>query len=203
MARNVAANVNGRARMSWLSATVLFLGLVAACATTRFVPAVHANDSPGEAPRGAVQTRDGVTVRIEKVSLDRILSGPGWLRNVFGPDWQKYVPKGFRSDSFRVARVFVSVNGGGKGSSSFDFGKGQPRITQMSGTAQFDPNVWQRQLLDIEVDKAAKGYLFWAVIEDDAAIDAVFPATVTLEVDTGVGKKTKFVFDDLGLKSSQ
>ena len=201
MARDIAENVKARARVSWLGASVLFLGLVAAFAAIRSGPEARANEDPAEAPTGAVQARDGVTVRVEKVSLERILNGPGWLRKVYDPDWQKYVPNGFHSDSFRVARVFVSVNGGVKATTSLDFGKGQPRTTQMSGVAVFDPAVWRRQLPDIEVDEAAKGYIFWAVIEDDAAIDAVFPATVTLEVDTDDGKKAKFVFDDLGLNS--
>ena len=50
--------------------------------------------------------------------------------------------------------------------------------------------------------KRFQPYLFWAVIKEDAASDAIFPATVRLEVDTGDGKKTKFVFGDLGLKSN-
>lgn len=176
--------------------------MVFACFFANLVPAMHTNDDPAEALTRAVQTRDGVTVRIEKVSLDRILNGAGWLRKVHSPDWQKHVPKDFYSDSFRVARIFVSVNGGTKGTSSFEFGKNPSRVTRISGVAEFDPPLWQRQLPDIEVDEAAKGHIFWAVIEGDTAIDAVFPATVGLEVITEDGKKTKFVFDDLGLKSN-
>jgi hypothetical protein len=167
------------------------------------VPTMHADDDPAEAPTRAVQTRDGVTLRIEKVSFDRILNGAGWLRKVYSTGWQEYVPKDFHSDSFRVARIFVSVNGGAKGTSSYEFGTDPSRVTRISGAAEFDPPLWQRQLPDIEVDEAARGYIFWAVIEGDTAIDAVFPATVGLEVITEGGKKTKFVFDDLGLKSNQ
>ena len=175
--------------------------IVFGCCFATLARTTQAKDEPAEAPTPAVQTRDGVTVRIEKVSFERILNGTGWLRKEFGSEWRRSVPPGFHTDSFRVARIFVSVNGGVVETNSFAFGKRTSRVTRMSGSAEFDPPLWERQLPHIEVDKAAKGHIYWAVIERDAKVDAVFPATVKLDVITEDGKKSKFVFDNLDLKN--
>jgi hypothetical protein len=35
------------------------------------------------------QSCNGVTVRIEKVTMDRVMNGPAWFRKAYGSDWHK------------------------------------------------------------------------------------------------------------------
>jgi hypothetical protein len=168
------------------------------CSVATFIPVTHASDDSADAPTRAMQTRDGVTVRIEKITLERVLNGPGWLRKQYDFDWQKYVPKDFQSDSFRVVQVFMSVSGAAEGgaSSSFELGKGVSRI---DGIAEFAPSMWRRRLPDVEVDHAALGLIYWAVIEGDKSLEAIFPVKAKLKVTTEGDKKVEFTFTDIAL----
>ena len=171
------------------------------CATSVLVPAICSGDDSAEvtnlqATDCSKQTRDGVTVKVEKLAVERVLNGAGWLRKEFGPDWRTRVPADFDPASFWVFRVFISVCGHTEGwtASSLELGKGQTRI---GGAAVFDPSPWQGRLPDVAVDPEAKGLMLWAVVEGGVRIERLSPAKAKLEVTTADGKKMEFVFTDL------
>jgi hypothetical protein len=145
------------------------------------------------------QSRNGVTVRIEKVTLDRVTNGPAWFRKAYGPDWQKHVTSILRTDScsFRIVRIFVSVSGSvTKQALSCEFGRDQSR---MDGVAEFGARGWRRQLPDMDVDPEATGLISWAIVEAGASIDQLFPVKVELDVIAEDGEKATFQFADLTL----
>jgi hypothetical protein len=145
------------------------------------------------------QSRNGVTVRIEKVTLERVMDGPAWFRKAYGPDWQKYVTSDLRTDScsFRIVRIFVSVSGSVKKQAlSCEFSRDQSR---MDGVAEFGARGWRRQLPDMDVDPEVRGLIFWAIIKGDATIEQLFPGEVKLDVTTERGEKATFKFADLAL----
>ncbi len=144
------------------------------------------------------QTQGGVTVRIEKITFERVTNGPAWFRRQYGADWRKYVWKDFQNDSFRIIRVFVSETPPGKDRTfSFELGRGSQ--VGSHGVAEFDPKVWQRQLPDLDVDPAARGIIFWARVKDDATIEDLFPGEVKFDVTTENGKTFTFQFNNLTL----
>src|SRR4051794_8417722 len=178
--------------------TLKSVGLL--CGTSVLISAVVAGDDPAEVTVRQVtanleQTREGVTAKVEKVVLEHVLNGAGWLRNKFGPDWRKIVPTGFTPESFRVVSVFVSVSGPLEGgmAGSFELTRGQLRMTGVSG---FDPPDWQARLPDVAVNPEARGWESWAVLDDDS-MELLPSARAKLGVTAAGGKTVEFVFADL------
>lgn len=172
--------------------------------------ATGAGRAQGREIQGAAsyqQTRDGVTVRIEKIARERVFNSVGWFRQQDGPDWQRFAPPGFEPKPFQVVRVFVSVTRDEakadqiKGwSGSLELAKVRPAAPsewRPRGSAYFDPPLWQRQLPEIEIDPDAKGALFLKVVERNANAEELFPAELRFEVTTGQGKQLEFLFSDL------
>ena len=92
-------------------ATVLFAGVIAAIAFVAVVPAEQKTPRP-QAKALHEKTIEGVTVRIEKVAVERVLNEPGWAEGQLGAKWQErlanedppYLPA-------RFIRLYVSVSG--------------------------------------------------------------------------------------------
>lgn len=182
------------------------------CASVLLAAGAAAGEQPAtdrhrDAGASHEQTRDGVTVRIEKIVRERVFNSVAWLRKQYGQDWPKEVPPDFTPEPFQVVRVFVSVTTNEtapgpikKTGGSLKLGKklsnGQSKWGPLI-SASFDPPLWQKELPDLKVDPEARGASFLKVVHRDTRIEDLSPAELRFQVTTSEGKEVEFLFSDL------
>ncbi len=146
------------------------------------------------------ESREGITVRLEKVTLERILDEPAWFRERHGPDWKETLSDGEIGIKLPVRLVcfLVSVLGDADkyGPVNVTFADYQSNI---GGLAAFSPPMWQSHITSVKVDPGATGLEKWYHVRDKTTLDDLFPATVEVHVTTKSGKKLTFVFRNVGI----
>lgn len=168
-------------------------------------------EPPKEAGKDSVnpyeQTRNGITVRVERIAVEQIFNVKGWIRKQDG----MHLPPNFEPVPFQIVHVFVSVIiddakvGKIKDTHvSFELAE-SPKIVSpvsgfklgMGGSAFFAPPMWQKQLPNIEVDPQAKGAHFHKAVSRNAKIEDLFPAKLKYQFTTADGEKIEFLFPNL------
>lgn len=187
-------------------------GLSVLCAVILSALSTQATEPPVEgggqnAVRRYEQTRDGVTVRIEKIARERVLNTVGWLRKQIGPNWQNEVPPGIQSEPIQLVRILVSVTSDetqteriAKTGGTLVFAKSISGNQSHWGpliTAAFDASTWQQQLPDLEVDPKAHGTIFLKAVKGSMPIGDLSPAELKFQVTTERGKEIEFLFSNL------
>jgi hypothetical protein len=142
------------------------------------------------------QTQDGIAVRIEKVTVQRIFNEPAWIEarekeskteaHVTAPLRRSLPPK--------EAVLFVSVVGDTKmlGPTKVTFADNQ--TSERSGTRFFSPPKWQPRLPQLAVDPEASGIETRLSVSGKKQTSDLFPAQIQVQVTTVRGQELTFVF---------
>jgi hypothetical protein len=163
--------------------------MIYACATL-------AAQQPPEPRTFHCQTQDGITVRIEKVSVARIYNEPAWLE----AKRKEAKIEDRRADFLRQnlppkeVRLFVSVVGDTKelGPTKVTFADNQ--TSARSRTRFFSPPKWQPRLPLLAVEPEASGIETHLSVSGETQTSDLFPAQIQVQVTTVRGQELTFVF---------
>ncbi len=144
-------------------------------------------------------TQDGITVQLEKVTVDRIVNASAWLKakekeskrgKEFAEKLRQHLPA-------RLVTFSVSVMGETKklGVSRIDFVDG--KRTVVSADRFFSPPKWQPRLPELVVDPKATGIESQHLLNGNTQLSAIFPAKLEVQVTKVNGKKLTFVFENV------
>jgi hypothetical protein len=183
--------------MAALTRISIFLSLTAAAVFQAYSP-LQAQEPP-EPRNHHSQTQDGITVRIETVSVARIYNEPAWIE----------AKKAESKYKERVADVlrrglppkevtwFVSVVGDTKvlGPTKVTFADNQVSVRSLS--AFFSPPKWQPRLPLLAVDPKASGIETHLSVSGETQTSDLFPAQIQVQVTTVRDKELTFVFQNV------
>ncbi len=141
------------------------------------------------------QSQNGVTVRLESVTIERVYNEAAFWEKEIGADWKKNRIAGARPPKW-IVYVFVSVVdcGNNSGPVMVEFTNYK---TNVSGESHFSPPSWQKQFRTIEVDPKARGHMNRYLIYESTKLTDLFPATVTVHTTNKSGDKLEFVFKNV------
>ena len=144
-------------------------------------------------------TQDGITVHLEKVTVERILNTSGWLKAKEEESKRgKEIAEKLRQHlPARLVQFSVSVVGEtkGLGPTKIDFVDGKRTISSVDRF--FSPPKWQPRLRDVKVDSKASGIETQHLLDGNTQLSAIFPAQLELLVTKIDGKKLTFVFENV------
>jgi len=143
------------------------------------------------------QTQDGITVRIEKVTVERIFNEPAWIeamrkeRNIADGDGAELVRQCLPLKQFTC---FVSVTGATKtlGPTKISFADNQ--VPKISSARFFSPPKWQSRLPDLAVAPKASGIKTQILLAGETRISELLPAQIEVQVTAANGKTSTFAF---------
>lgn len=154
-------------------------------------------------PRTHAKTRQGVTVTIEKVVLERILNEPAWIEaGVAGqedPDHNDLRRKAYRQAlPVKQLTCFISVAGETKvhGPVKVDLAEDQA-LPIASGAAFFSPPKWQPQVPNLIVDPEAGGIRAWLNLGAKVPLAKIFPVRIEVKVTSADGEVLTFEFENV------
>lgn len=144
-------------------------------------------------------TQDGITVHLEKVTVDRILNTSAWLKanekeskrgKVIAEKLRQHLPA-------RLVTFSVSVVGEtkGLGPTKIDFVDGKRTVSSVDRF--FSPPKWQPRVRELEVDPKASGIETQHLLDGNTQLSAIFPAQLEVQVTKVDGKKLTFVFENV------
>lgn len=161
----------------------LFDSLTAVTAQVRHEPTVVYSQTQGE-----------ITVRIEKILIERIYNEPAWLDGV-----DKGVADGIqrRLPAKGVTSLF-SVIGDVKeyGPVKINFANKQ-EVDTFSAYRFFSPSKWRPRLPRLKIEPNASGVESYFLVDAHTKTSELFPAQIEIEVTTSAGKKIAFKFKDV------
>ena len=144
-------------------------------------------------------TQDGITVQLEKVTVDRILNTPAWLKAMEKESKHgKEIAKGLREHlPARLVTFSVSVVGETTtlGVSRIGFVDG--KTTVASSNRFFSPPKWQPRFPNLLVDPKANGIETQVLLSGDTEISEIFPTKIEVQVTAANGRKVTFEFDNV------
>jgi hypothetical protein len=149
------------------------------------------------------QTQNGVTVRIEKISFERILNEPAWLRQLGGADWQQKFSAEELSALLpgKVVTFSVSITSNAKvighGVKGLEFAKDLNQKYTRGGSRAFGSPHWKPRIDPLPVDPNATGFETWRVVGPKAQIQDLFPAKLIVEATTEGRRNSTFVFEQI------
>ena len=143
------------------------------------------------------QTQGGVTVRIEKVAIERVLNEPGWLARHFRAAGQEEQAKADGYFPARFVKVYLTVTGN-FGTVKVELAK--PATQLVNGQRRHAPHDWLTNCDTIAVpDDDATGYEVWRHIPAGADWQELFPNTIQVRAVNQNGQPVEFTFDDVQL----
>ncbi len=146
------------------------------------------------------QTQQGITVRLEKVTLERIFNASAWIKaEQEKPNAGKQAFKSFLEQSLpaKFCTFYVSVVGETKtlGPTKIKF-TGEVE-TVASVLRFFSPPKWQPRLPKLAVDPTASGIESQHLLDGNTQISDVFPSQIEVQVTDANGKELTFVFENV------
>ena len=157
--------------------------------------AIAQDSSQARATRS--QTQKGVTIQLEKITVERIVNSPALI------EAEKKQSKLRKEDvevlrqhlPARLVSFFFSVQGETKklGPTKTDFANEGKVFSSVSRF--FSPPKWQAQLPKLVVDPKASGIEVRYLLKGSTRISDVFPAEVEVQVTTTDGNTLTFKFD--------
>lgn len=145
-------------------------------------------------------TQDGITVQLEKVTVERILNSSAWLKakEEESKDGKEIAEQLRKQLPARLVTFSVSVVGEtkGLGPTKIDFVDGKRTVSSVDRF--FSPPKWQPRLPGLLVDPKANGIETQLLLSGDAKLSEIFPTKVKVQVTTTTGKKLTFVFENVG-----
>lgn len=159
---------------------------------------VSAQESP-KAENLHRSTQDGITVQLEKVTVERILNPSAWLKakEEESRDGKEIAEQLRKQLPARLVLLSVSVIGEtkGLGPTKIDFVDGKRTVSSVDRF--FSPPKWQPRLPGLVVDPKANGIETQLLLSGDAQLSEIFPTNVEVQVTTATGKKLTFVFENV------
>ena len=164
------------------------------------ITCAHADAQVTQTPANAFSaTQDGITVQLEKVTVDRILNSRAWLKakanaskqgKAIAEQLQEHLPA-------RLVTFSVSVVGETKkmGVQKVEFAVDRRGVS--SENRFFSPRKWRPRLPDIEVDPQAGGIESQHLITGTTQLSEIFPARIEVQVTTPDDKVLKFSFENI------
>ena len=180
--------------MAALTRISIFLSLTAAAIFHAYSP-LQAQEPP-EPRNHHCQTQDGITVRIEKVSVARIYNEPAWIEarreesNIEDHDADFLR----RNLPLKEVTLFVSVVGDTKMLGPIKVTFADNQTSRRSGTSLFSPPKWRTRLPQLAVDPRASGIETHLSVNGETQTSDLFPAQVQVQVTTARGKESTFLF---------
>ena len=180
--------------MTALTRKTIYAGLTDAVMNNEC--ATLAAQQPPEPRTFHCQTQDGITVRIEKITVERIFNEPAWIEarekeskteaHVTAPLRRSLPPK--------EVVLFVSVVGDTKmlGPTKVTFADNQ--TSARSRTRFFSPPKWQPRLPLLAVEPEASGIETHLSVSGETQTSDLFPVQVQVQVTTVRGQELTFVF---------
>ncbi len=148
---------------------------------------------------GHSSTQEGVTVQIEKVTVDRILNTSAWLKAKEEESKRgKEVVESLRQHlPARLVAFSLSVVGEtkGLGPTRMDFVDGKQTLS--STDKFFSSTKWKTHLRDLKIDPNAKGIETRILLDGKTKLSAIFPARLEVQVTKSDGKELTFVFENI------
>ena len=146
------------------------------------------------------QTQGGISVQIEKITIERVFNEAAWLQRHGGANWKQKLSDAEvrRLLPAKAVTFFVSVTGKAKGfgPTKVDFPNHQTTNSIMGLKVSGPPN-WQPRLPTLSVDLKATGMELWHVVDAETQIKDLFPATMEVQVTAESGQKLTFVFEKI------
>jgi len=144
-------------------------------------------------------TQDGITVQLEKVTVDRILNVPAWMKAKENESKNgQEIAKGLRKHlPARLVTFSVSVVGETKklGVSKIDFVDGKRTVASVDRF--FSPPKWRARLPELVVAPTANGIETQHLLNGNTQLSAIFPAKLEVHVTKVNGKKLTFEFENV------
>jgi hypothetical protein len=144
-------------------------------------------------------TQDGITVHLEKVTVDRILNTSAWLnaKETESKRGKEIAEKLRQHLPARLVTFSVSVLGDtkGLGPTKIDFVDGKRTVSSVDRF--FSPPKWQPRLRELTVDPKASGIETQHLLDGNTKLSAIFPAQLEVQVTKVDGKKLTFVFNNV------
>ena len=144
-------------------------------------------------------TQDGITVHLEKVTVDRILNTSAWLnaQETESKHGKEIAEKLRPHLPARLVTFSVSVLGDtkGLGPTKIDFVDGKRTVSSVDRF--FSPPKWQPRLRGLTVNPKASGIETQHLLDGNTKLSAIFPAQLEVQVTKVDGKKLTFVFDNV------
>jgi hypothetical protein len=144
-------------------------------------------------------TQDGITVQLEKVTVERILNPSAWLKakEEESRDGKEIAEQLRKQLPARLVTFSVSVVGEtkGLGPTGIDFVDGKRTVSSVDRF--FSPPKWQPRLPGLVVDPKANGIETQLLLSGDAQLSEIFPTKVKVQVTMATGKKLTFVFENV------
>jgi protein-S-isoprenylcysteine O-methyltransferase Ste14 len=154
------------------------------------------SESAGPTPRYE-QTRDGVTVRLEKVSVERIYNVRGFLDRHYPPQRaDKAAVRPMVNDmascgSLRLIRFLVTYEGTVK---SLGVSIEHPDFEQRLGGEVFTSHDFQQRLPHIALQPDVSGAEIYSLVPEGVVPNQLFPCAVRVMITTRSGSETPFEF---------
>ena len=183
-----------------MNRTTRFAIVASTCLIGLSAPCDHLDAQGSPTPRAAhSQTQDGITVQLEKVTVERIVNTSAWLKATENESksgklttelLKKHLPG-------RLVTLSVSVMGPVKQwkISKIDFVDGKRTVT--AAYNYFSPAKWQRHLANLAVAPTAYGVESQHLLNGKTQLADVFPAKMEVKVTTVQGKELTFVIRDI------
>ena len=168
-------------------------GILSACA------ALDAQEPPE--PRSFhSQTQHGITVRIEKITVERIFNEPAWLEAIRkesklgDTDVAEFLRQSLPP---KQLTCFVSVVGDTKTLGPTEITFADNKTLKGSSARFFSPPKWQPRLPGLALDPTASGIEAQFLLSGETRISEIFPAQIQVQVTTASGKELTFAFEDV------
>lgn len=140
-------------------------------------------------------TQDGITVQLEKITVDRILNAAAWFKAV-ERESKGAIPDELRRHlPARLVTFSVSVVGETKSLGVSKIGFVDGKRTVFSRNRFFSPPKWQPRLPNLVVPPSANGIETQHLLSGETQLSEIFPTTLEVKVTTADGKELVFVFE--------
>jgi protein-S-isoprenylcysteine O-methyltransferase Ste14 len=150
-------------------------------------------------PERFEQTKKGVTVRLEKVTVERIYHVRGFLDRHYPKDRQekqavRRMLERSGESPLRLVRIFFSYTGPVQ---RIGVNVTHPRFEQRIGGEVHISNTFQDRLQHIALEEDMSGAEIYAVVPEMVDMDEVFPCDVRVAITTQDGDEPTFHFSDV------
>ena len=183
---------------------MLKLFFAAAATLVLFSPTLQAQNRQPRARALYEQSRLGVTVRLEKIAVQRVLvnlkrpdKAEKWEQGqTIEQQLQKNLEQHRRETQLAVS-IFISVSGGGNryGPIKIDYLKDHKPSNH--ATVFKSPPLWVPYVQGIDVDPEATGIKETHYLPTELSLRDLFPIKVTVDAITKTGEKVKFTYKNV------
>ena len=176
--------------------TVLFVATIS-IAWLIFRPVSSSGPVPEKEATLDEQTEDGVTVRLQKVTVDRIFDVDAFLDRHYDPANESNVAvrelaaQSAVDGSLRLVRLFFSYSGTVAGHDvTVSFPDFEPAVSGEFHVA----SQWKQHFVHLQVEDQASGTEQYFVVPSDVAFDRLFPCNAQMTIEKAGGGKLSFQF---------